>query len=35
MFINPIVLTRQLLQPSVNLREPISRLTVDAGWLIS
>ena len=34
-FIRPIVLTRQLLQPSVNFFEPISRLTVECGLLIS
>ena len=34
-FIRPIVLTRQLFQPSVNFFEPISRLTVDCGLLIS
>ena len=33
-FIRPIVLTRQLFQPSVNFFEPISRLTVDCGVLI-
>ena len=34
-FIRPIVLTRQLFQPSVNFFEPISRLTVECGLLIS
>ena len=34
-FIRPIVLTRQLFQPSVNFLEPISRLTVECGLLIS
>ncbi len=32
-FISPIVLTRQLFQPSVNFFEPISRLTVDC-WRV-
>ena len=34
-FISPIVLTRQLFQPSVNFFEPIRRLTVECGLLIS
>jgi hypothetical protein len=34
-FIRPMVETRQLLQPSVNFFDPISRFTVDCGLLIS
>jgi len=34
-FIRPIVLTRQLFQPSVNFFDPINTLTVEFGWLIS
>ena len=34
-FIRPIVLTRQLFQPSVNFFDPMSTLTVECGLLIS